>query len=134
MGTGNEPAGEDLVSTRTKRRIVIAAMALAFAGLGGTALATSSSGGTSFLDDVAHRHPWGGWAPRGHRRSGPGPMRGPLAGAAPYLGLSVPELIRDPRGADDFVAHGLRFRPRTRRSGSGRGREGGGAAPAAFGL
>jgi hypothetical protein len=38
-----------------KRRIVIAAVALGVAGLGGTALATSSSGGNSFFDDVAHR-------------------------------------------------------------------------------
>lgn len=43
------------MSTRVKRRIVIAAVALGVAGLGGTALATSSSGGTSFFDDVARR-------------------------------------------------------------------------------
>lgn len=43
------------MSTRLKRRIVIAAVALGVAGLGGTALATSSSGGNSFFDDVAHR-------------------------------------------------------------------------------
>lgn len=43
------------MGTRTKRRIVIAAVALGVAGLGGTALATSSSGGNSFFDDVAHR-------------------------------------------------------------------------------
>jgi hypothetical protein len=43
------------VSTRMKRRIAIAAAALAVAGLGGTALATSSSGGNSFFNDVAHR-------------------------------------------------------------------------------
>jgi hypothetical protein len=48
-------AEEDVVSTRMKRRIVIAAVALGVAGLGGTALATSSSGGNSFFDDVAHR-------------------------------------------------------------------------------
>jgi hypothetical protein len=55
MDTGDEPAEEDVVSTRIKRRIVIAAVALGVAGLGGTALATSSSGGNSFFDDVAHR-------------------------------------------------------------------------------
>lgn len=43
------------MSTRLKRRIVIAAVVLGVAGLGGTALATSSSGGNSFFDDVAHR-------------------------------------------------------------------------------
>ena len=43
------------MTTRMKRRIVIAAVALGVAGLGGTALATSSSGGNSFFDDVAHR-------------------------------------------------------------------------------
>jgi hypothetical protein len=53
--TGDEHAEEDVVSTRVKRRIVIAAVALGVAGLGGTALATSSSGGNSFFDDVAHR-------------------------------------------------------------------------------
>ena len=55
MDIGDEPAEEDVVSTRIKRRIVIAAVALGVAGLGGTALATSSSGGNSFFDDVAHR-------------------------------------------------------------------------------
>jgi hypothetical protein len=54
-GRGDEPAEEDVVSTRIERRIVIAAVALGVAGLGGTALATSSSGGNSFFDDVAHR-------------------------------------------------------------------------------
>jgi hypothetical protein len=43
MDTGGEHAGEDVVSTRMKRRIVIAAVALGVAGLGGTALATSST-------------------------------------------------------------------------------------------
>jgi polyhydroxyalkanoate synthesis regulator phasin len=43
------------VSTRLKRRIVIAAVVLGVAGLGGTALATSSSGGNSFFNDVARR-------------------------------------------------------------------------------
>jgi hypothetical protein len=42
------------VSGRLKRRIVIAALVLGVVGLGGTALASSSSGGNSFLDDVAH--------------------------------------------------------------------------------
>jgi hypothetical protein len=56
MDTGDEPAEEDVVSGRLKRRIVIAAVVLGVVGLGGTALATSSSGGgNSFLDDVAHR-------------------------------------------------------------------------------
>jgi hypothetical protein len=56
MDTGDEDLlEEDVVSTRMKRRIVIAAVALGVAGLGGTALATSSSGGNSFFDDVAHR-------------------------------------------------------------------------------
>jgi hypothetical protein len=56
MDTGDEGLlEEDVVSTRMKRRIVIAAVALGVAGLGGTALATSSSGGNSFFDDVAHR-------------------------------------------------------------------------------
>jgi hypothetical protein len=55
MDTGDEDLlEEDVVSTRMKRRIVIAAAALGVAGLGGTALATSSSGGNSFFDDVAH--------------------------------------------------------------------------------
>jgi len=43
------------VSGRLKRRVVIAAVVLGVVGLGGTALATSSSSGNSFLDDVAHR-------------------------------------------------------------------------------
>src|SRR5690348_12300298 len=56
MDTGDEDLPEeDVMSTRMKRRIVIAAVALGVAGLGGTALATSSSGGNSFFDDVAHR-------------------------------------------------------------------------------
>ncbi len=55
MDTGDEPAEEDVVSGRLKRRIVIAAVVLGVVGLGGTALATSSSGGDPFLDDVAHR-------------------------------------------------------------------------------
>ena len=56
MDTGDESLlEEDVVSTRMKRRIAIAAVALGVAGLGGTALATSSSGGNSFFDDVAHR-------------------------------------------------------------------------------
>jgi hypothetical protein len=158
MDTGDEHAEEDVVSTRMKRRIVIAAVALAVAGLGGTALATSSSGGNSFFDDVAHRlgvspaklhsavngaladrldqlvkqgkltraqadailkhakadgggFPFGGWAPFprhghfhgpgefgfGHRAFGPGPMGGPLAGAAKYLGLSADDLMKELR-------------------------------------
>jgi hypothetical protein len=55
MDTGDKPAEEDVVSGRLKRRIVIAAVVLGVVGLGGTALATSSSGGNSFLNDVAHR-------------------------------------------------------------------------------
>ena len=43
------------MSARLKRRIVIAALALGVVGLGGTALASSSSAGTTFFDDVA-RH------------------------------------------------------------------------------
>ncbi len=43
------------MSGRLKRRIVIAAVVLGVVGLGGTALATSSSGGNPFLNDVAHR-------------------------------------------------------------------------------
>ncbi len=163
------------MSTRVKRRIVIAAVALGVAGLGGTALATSSSGGSSFLDDVAHRlgvspaklqsavngafadrldqlvkegkltraqadailkhaeehggaFPLGGWAPFGgafpfgkleHRFGGPGefgfrhhggpffgpgPVGGPLASAARYLGISTEELIRDLRSGKDLAA------------------------------
>jgi hypothetical protein len=42
------------VSGRLKRRIVITALVLGVVGLGGTALASSSSGGNSFFDDVAH--------------------------------------------------------------------------------
>jgi AraC-like DNA-binding protein len=55
MDTGDKPAEEDVVSGSLKRRIVIAAVVLGVVGLGGTALATSSSGGNSFMDDVAHR-------------------------------------------------------------------------------
>jgi len=56
MDTGDEDLlEEDVVGTRMKRRIAIAAVALGVAGLGGTALATSSSGGNSFFADVAHR-------------------------------------------------------------------------------
>jgi hypothetical protein len=43
------------VSGRLKRRIVVAALALGVVGLGGSALASSSSTGSSFFDDVA-RH------------------------------------------------------------------------------
>ena len=43
------------MSGRLKRRIVIAAVVLGVVGLGGTALATSSSGGNPFLNDVAGR-------------------------------------------------------------------------------
>jgi hypothetical protein len=155
MDTGDEPAEEDVVSTRVKRRIVIAAVALGVAGLGGTALATSSSGGNSFFDDVAHRlgvspaklhsavngaladrldqlvkqgkltraqanailkhakehggdfpfggsdHNPGGPGEFGFRHhgfgpfGGPGPMGGPFAGAAKYLGISTDELMKD---------------------------------------
>jgi hypothetical protein len=42
------------VSGRLKRRIVVAALVLGVVGLGGTALASSSSTGTTFFDDVAH--------------------------------------------------------------------------------
>jgi hypothetical protein len=166
MDTGDEPAEEDVVSTRMKRRIVIAAVALGVAGLGGTALATSSSGGNSFFDDVAHRlgvspaklhsavngaladrldqlvkqgkltraqadailkhakadgdgFPFGGWAPFGrthhgfggpgefgfrHHGFGPGPMRGPLADAAKYLGLSPDELMKELRSGKSPAA------------------------------
>jgi hypothetical protein len=55
MDTGDRPAEEDVVSGRLKRRIVIAVVVLGVVGLGGTALATSSSGGNSFVNDVAHR-------------------------------------------------------------------------------
>ena len=51
MDTGDEDLlEEDVVGTRMKRRIAIAAVALGVAGLGGTALAASSSGGNSFFD------------------------------------------------------------------------------------
>jgi hypothetical protein len=50
-----QPAEEDVVSARLKRRIVIAALVLGVVGLGGTALASSSSAGNTFFDDVA-RH------------------------------------------------------------------------------
>jgi hypothetical protein len=43
------------MSGRLKRRIVIAAVVLGVVGLGGTALATSSSGGDPFVNDVAGR-------------------------------------------------------------------------------
>lgn len=43
------------MSARLKRRIVIAAVAVGVVGLGGSALAASSSGGNSFLGDVATR-------------------------------------------------------------------------------
>src|SRR3954451_9943575 len=167
MDIGDEPAEEDVVSTRIKRRIVIAAVALGVAGLGGTALATSSSGGDSFFDDVAHRlgvspaklqsavngaladrldqlvkqgkltraqadailkhakahgggFPFGGWAPfgRGHHFGGPGefgfrhrgfgpsfgPMGGPLAAAAKYLGLSNDALLKELRSGKTLGA------------------------------
>lgn len=42
------------MSGRLKRRIVVAALALGVVGLGGTALASSSSAGNTFFDDVAH--------------------------------------------------------------------------------
>src|SRR5690348_11639922 len=166
MDTGDEPAEEDVVSTRMKRRIVIAAVALGVAGLGGTALATSSSGGNSFFDDVAHRlgvspaklrsavngaladrldqlvkqgeltraqadailkrakahggaFPFGDFGRRfggpghfGFRHPGfgqgpffmPGPVGGPLAGAAKYLGVSTEELIKDLRSGKTLAA------------------------------
>lgn len=43
------------MSAHLKRRIVIAAVAIGAVGLGGSALAASSSGGNSFLGDVAQR-------------------------------------------------------------------------------
>lgn len=157
------------MGTRTKRRIVIAAVALGVAGLGGTALATSSSGGNSFFDDVAHRlgvspaklhsavngaladrldqlvkqgkltraqaneilkhakanggaFPFGGFGDFGHHRFGgpghfgfhhgfgpgpflgPGPMGGPLASVAKYLGVSNEELIKDLRSGKTLAA------------------------------
>ncbi|HEX5557306.1 MAG TPA: hypothetical protein VFX13_06760 [Gaiellales bacterium] len=155
MDTGDEHAGEDVVSTRMKRRIVIAAVALGVAGLGGTALATSSPGGNSFFDDVAHRlgvspaklqsavngaladrldrlvqqgkltraqadgilkharadgggFPFGGWAPYGRPRHhvgfGTGPMGGPLAGAAGYLGLPADDLMKELRSGKSPAA------------------------------
>jgi predicted DNA-binding protein (UPF0251 family) len=55
VDTRDEPAEEDVMSARLKRRIVIAAVVLGVVGLGGTALAASSSGGNSFLGDVAKR-------------------------------------------------------------------------------
>jgi hypothetical protein len=55
MDTGDSTGEEDMVGGRLKRRIVIAAVVLGVVGLGGTALATSSSGGSTLLDDVAHR-------------------------------------------------------------------------------
>jgi hypothetical protein len=51
----DEPVEEDVMSGRLKRRIVIAAFVLGVVGLGGTALATSSSGGDPFVNDVAGR-------------------------------------------------------------------------------
>jgi hypothetical protein len=161
MDTGGEYLlEEDVVSTRMKRRIAIAAVALGVAGLGGTALATSSSSGNSFFDDVAHRlgvspaklqsavngaladqldqlvkqgkltraqadailkqakahggafpfgdfghHHFGGPGQFGFRHHGfgpgpffaPGPVGGPLAGVARYLGVSTDELMKDLR-------------------------------------
>jgi hypothetical protein len=55
MDTGYPPAEEGVMSARLKRRIVIAALVLGVAGLGGSALASSSSAGNTFFDDVA-RH------------------------------------------------------------------------------
>jgi len=166
MDTGDEHAGEDVVSTRMKRRIVIAAVALGVAGLGGTALATSSSGGNSFFDDVAHRlgvspaklqsavngaladrldqlvkqgrltraqanailkqaqahggafpfgdfghHRFGGPGHFGFHHGfgprpflGPGPMGGPLAGVAKYLGVSTDQLMKDLRSGKTLAA------------------------------
>lgn len=43
------------MSVRLKRRIAIAAIGIGVVGLGGSALAASSSGGDSFLGDVAKR-------------------------------------------------------------------------------
>jgi hypothetical protein len=166
MDTGDEPAEEDVVRTRLKRPIVIAAVVLGVAGLGGTALATSSSGGSSFFDDVAHRlgvspaklqsavnaaladrldqlvkqgtltraqanailkhakehggaFPFGefdghlgGPGHFGFRHHGfgprpflpPGPMGGPLAGAAKYLGVSESDLMGDLRSGKTLAA------------------------------
>jgi predicted DNA-binding protein (UPF0251 family) len=51
-----KPAEEDVVmSAHRKRRIVIAAVVIGVLGLGGSALAASSSSGNSFLGDVATR-------------------------------------------------------------------------------
>ncbi len=166
MDTGDKPAEEDVVKTRLKRPIVIAAVVLGVAGLGGTALATSSSGGNSFFDDVAHRlgvspaklqsavngaladrlnqlvkqgkltraqanailkhakdhggafpfggpdHHFGGPGHPGFRHHGfgprpflaPGPMGGPLAGAAKYLGVSAADLMKDLRSGKTLAA------------------------------
>jgi len=167
MDTGDEDLPEEgVMSTRMKRRIVIAAVALGVAGLGGTALATSSSGGNSFFDDVAHRlgvspaklqsavngalsdrldqlvkqgrltraeanailkqaEAHGGAFPFGdfgHHRFGgpghfgfhhgfgpgpffrPGPMGGPLAGVAKYLGVSTEQLLKDLRSGKTLAA------------------------------
>jgi len=152
------------VGIRLKRRIVIAAVVLGVAGLGGTALATSSSGGNSFFDDVAHRlgvtpaklqsavngaladrlnqlvkqgkltraeadqilkhakasgggfplggfdHHFGGPGHFGfrHRGFGPGPgfgpMGGPFAGVAKYLGISTDALVKDLRSGKTLAA------------------------------
>jgi hypothetical protein len=166
MDTGDKPAEEDVVSTRLKRRIVIAVVVLGVAGLGGTALATSSSGGSSFFDDVAGRlgvspaklqsavngaladrlnqlvkqgkltraqakailrhakdhggafpfggfdHHFGGPGHFGFRHHGfgprpflaPGPMGGPFAGAAKYLGVSADDLMKDLRSGKTLAA------------------------------
>jgi hypothetical protein len=53
-GAGIKPTEEDVVTGRLKRRIVVVALVLGVVGLGGTALASSSSSGNSFFDDVAH--------------------------------------------------------------------------------
>jgi len=152
------------VGIRLKRRIVIAAVVLGVAGLGGTALATSSSGGNSFFDDVAHRlgvtpaklqsavngaladrlnqlvkqgkltraeadqilkhakasgggfplggfdHHFGGPGHFGfrHHGFGPGPafgpMGGPFAGVAKYLGVSTDALMKDLRSGKTLAA------------------------------
>jgi hypothetical protein len=158
-----------VVGIRLKRRIVIAAVVLGVAGLGGTALATSSSGGNSFFDDVAHRlgvtpaklqsavngaladrlnqlvkqgkltraeadqilkhakasgggFPLGGFPLGGfdHHFGGPGhfgfrhhgfgpgpafgPMGGPFAGVAKYLGVSTDALMKDLRSGKTLAA------------------------------
>jgi hypothetical protein len=46
--------GGAVVTGRLKSRIVVVALVLGVVGLGGTALASSSSSGNSFFDDVAH--------------------------------------------------------------------------------